>query len=183
MSCFRLETPRLQLRPPEDRDAPSITALVGEWDVAKNLSRVPYPYARAHADDYLARQPESRAKGTDFNFAIVRKAGEMFMGVVGLHLRERGFEIGYWLGRPYWAQGYATEAARKVCAFAFHHLEAGKLEAGYFHDNPASGRVLKKIGFVPDGAVQLDCLARGHQVYCHRLVLNREDFAQKKVAA
>ncbi len=71
-------------------------------------------------------------------------------GCCGLHLRESGlFELGYWLGRPFWGHGYATEAARKLAGFAFSRLKATQLTAGYFHDNPASGRVLEKVGFAP----------------------------------
>jgi RimJ/RimL family protein N-acetyltransferase len=102
------------------------------------------------------------------------------MGLTGAHLRDGGyFEMGYWLGRPYWGQGYATEAARKLAAFAFSGLKAGRLTAGYFHDNPASGRVLEKIGFKPDGAEHRDCLARGHTVYCLGMLLQRENFGRR----
>lgn len=184
MSCFRLETDRLLLRPIERGDLPTLTSLISDWDVAKNLSRVPHPYELAMAEEYFDRQSEGLARGVDFNFGITRKTDSAYMGTCGLHLRDGGrFEIGYWIGKPYWGQGFATEAARKVAGFAFHHLKVEELDAGYFHDNAASGHVLEKIGFEPNGATQLDCLSRGHKVYCHRVVLRRENFAQKKAAA
>jgi ribosomal-protein-alanine N-acetyltransferase len=183
MSC-QLNTERLLLRPPETSDVPSIVAGMGEWDVAKNLGRAPFPYREDHAHDFLGRQVEARAKGTDFAFGIVRKNDGAYMGGCGVHLRDGGaFEIGYWLGKPHWGQGYATEAARKVSAFAFHVLKAERLMAGWFHDNPASGHVLEKVGFVFNGSEQRDCAARGHTVFCNMMLLERENFGRRKQAA
>ena len=183
MSCLRLESERLLLRPPEEADIPHIGPLIGDWDVVKNLSRAPYPYREEHAREFLARSAESRAKGEAYNFAITRKVDAAYMGQVGLHLKDGAFEIGYWLGKPYWKMGYATEAGRRTMQFAFGELKAVKLIAGWFHDNPASGHVLEKLGFAPDGADQRDCLARGHTVYCHKVKLKRADFESKRVAA
>lgn len=183
MSGCRLETERLLLRPQDEADVPAITSGIGDWDVAKNLSRAPHPYEEKHAREFLARMTEERAKGTSYPFGIVRKADAVYIGSIGLHLKEGVFELGYWLGKPYWGNGYATEAARKVISFAFRELKAEKLLAGWFHDNPASGHVLEKLGFQPSGAEQLDCAARGHTVYCHRVTLQRESFGRKKEAA
>src|SRR5215469_12515291 len=114
MSCCRLETERLLLRPPEPRDVPAIVTWIGDWDVAKNLSRCPHPYIEQHAQEFLARAAEGRAKGTDFNFAITRRGDAQYMGQIGLHLKDGRFELGYWLGKPFWGSGYASEAARRV---------------------------------------------------------------------
>jgi len=183
MSCCGLETERLLLRKPEEADVPAITAMIGDWDVVKNLATAPYPYLEEHARQFIARIAEGRATGESHVFAITRKPAGAYMGTIGLHLRDGAFEIGYWLGKPHWKMGYASEAARKVISFAFRELKATKLVAGWFHDNPASGHVLEKLGFQPDGAEQRDCAARGHSVYCHRVVLDRENFGRKKVAA
>jgi len=183
MSCSRLETGRLLLRPPEIADVPRIVMLIGDYDVAKNLARVPHPYTVAHARDYLERAARGRAEGTLFNFAIARKWDGVLIGGCGLHLEDGTFEMGYWLGKPYWGKGYATEAAKKLADFAFHSLKAERLEAGWFHDNPASGHVLEKLGARGDGARPRDCLARGHAVYCHQMVLMRETYGRKRNAA
>lgn len=178
MPCCRLETERLLLRPPEEADIPSTVVLLGDFDVAKNLARVPHPFTRAHAEDFLRSSIEARAAGTAFRFSILRKAGEMHIGSIGLSLRDGVFELGYWLGRPYWGQGFATEAARRVVGFAFYNLKATRIVAGRFHDNPASGRVLAKLGAVAAGVEPRDCLARGHAVYCHNVTLARENFGR-----
>jgi ribosomal-protein-alanine N-acetyltransferase len=181
MPCFRLETARLLLRPPEEGDVKAIAAFM-EWDVVKNLSRAPHPYLEEHAHAFLGRQEEGRAKGSDFAFAATRKSDAALVGMCGVHLREKGFELGYWLGRPHWAQGYATEAAAEVLAFAFRNLRAEAVEAGWFHDNPASGRVLEKVGFRPDGTGQRDCAARGESVLCNLVIMSRAEFGQMQAA-
>ena len=181
MPSFVLESQRLSLRAPVDRDVAAIVGFM-EWDVVKNLSRAPHPYAEEHARFFLARQDEGRAKGSDFAFAVTRKGEDSLIGMCGVHLRETGFELGYWLGRPYWGQGYASEAAGEVLAFAFRNLRAESVEAGWFHDNPASGRVLEKLGFRPDGAAERDCAARGASVLCNLVIMSRAQFGQKHAA-
>lgn len=181
MPCFRLETTRLLLRPPEPGDAKAITAFM-EWDVVKNLSRPPHPYLEEHAHAFLAQQEEGHAKGNDYAFAILRKLDGAFLGMCGVHLREQRFELGYWLGRPYWGQGFATEVARELLAFSFRNLRLDEVEAGWFHDNPASGRVLEKAGFRPDGTGQRDCAARGESVLCNLVIMSRAEFGQRQAA-
>ncbi len=179
MSCRQLETERLILRPPEVADIPVLVPLIDEFEVARNLSRVPHPYSEAAALEFIERTVQTRAAGTDFNYAITRKTDGSFLGSCGIHLKEGVFEFGYWLGKPFWGHGYATEAARQLAAFAFDELKVPFLVAGWFHDNPASGRVLEKLGCAADGAGQRDCLARGHAVYCHEVKLDREHFRRE----
>jgi RimJ/RimL family protein N-acetyltransferase len=164
-------------------DVSDIVKLAGDYDVAKNLSRMPYPYSDVDARTFVESCAKKRAAGTDYAFAITRKEDGAYMGGIGLHKRDGdAFEFGYWLGKPYWRQGYATEAARRLVAFAFLELGLTRVIAGYFHDNPASGHVLKKLGCAPDGAGERDCLARGHTVYCHNVLLTADDFWKKKAA-
>ncbi len=178
MSGRRLETNRLLLRPPEVRDLPAMVALADDYDVAKNLARLPHPYTIKDGVAYLTRMAEQHAAGSDFHFAITLRSNGAYMGGIGLHLREGGlFELGYWLGRPFWGRGYATEAANRLVEFAFSQLRAERITAGYFHDNPASCHVLEKIGFVPCGAQERESLARGYNVRCLGMILERENFA------
>ena len=83
-------------------------------------------------------------------------------------------------GGPIGAKAIASEAARRVTAFRLQELKAPTLKAGYFHDNPASGHVLEKLGCVPAGVEHRDCVARGHAVYCHKVVLDRENFGRNR---
>ena len=177
-----LETERLLLRPPGRRDIPAIVPLANDYDVAKNLSRLPHPYTNEDAQAFVAQVEEKRAAGTDFNFAITRKSDGVYMGGIGLHLKDGSFEFGYWLGKPYWRLGYATEAARRLVAFAFDDLKAEQVSAGWFHDNPRSGNVLAKLGCVPKGFDKRHCLARGMDIGCNLVTLSREAFSVRRAA-
>jgi [ribosomal protein S5]-alanine N-acetyltransferase len=178
----QLESFRLLLRPPEPRDALDIAAALNDFEVSKNLAVVPYPYGEDDARAFIARAVEGLAKGEAYCFVIRRKTDDALVGCCGLHLKEGRYEIGYWLAKAYWKQGFATEAARKVVAFAFKDLKAEEVWAGWYHDNGASGRVLGKLGFKADGVVKQDCLARGEAVLCNRTLLTRAEFGRKKAA-
>jgi len=176
---IRLETDRLVLRPPELRDAPDIARWVDDYDVAKNLASAPHPYTEENARAFVARMDDQWARGEGWCFAIVRKDDWRLAGCCGVHLKDGRFEIGYWLGKPFWNRGYCTEAVRRLVAFAFAELKPASVRAGWYYDNPASGRVLEKLGFLPDGAEMRGCLARGHDVTCNNVLLTAADFGQK----
>jgi RimJ/RimL family protein N-acetyltransferase len=180
MNMPRLETERLILRPPEYSDVAALTRWIGEFDVAKNLASVPYPYSEADGRAFVTKAHEQRALGEGYCFAILEKENGAFLGCCGLHLKDGRYEVGYWIGKPFWNCGYCTEAVRKLIGFAFHDLKATNVWAGWFHDNPASGRVLEKLGFLPDGGEPRGCRARGQDVYCHMTALTREDFGRKR---
>ena len=174
-----LETDRLLLRPPRAADISHFLPLLGHFDVAKNLSRVPHPYTEDDACAFVVSAALGWRKGEDLPFAILRKEPRAYIGTCGVH-PARGWEFGYWLGKAYWGQGYASEAAARVVAFAFDALGAERLTAGWFHDNPASGRVLEKLGCVPDGEEVRSCLSRGTNVFCHKVVLTRAAYERRK---
>jgi len=179
MSCSRLETERLLLRPPERRDIPAFVPLIGDFEVSRNLGNVPHPYAENDAHAWLSKLDERRAKGEVFPYAITRKADGAYLGGCGLHLENGALELGYWLGRPHWKLGYATEAARRVLDFAFDELQIGEVWAGWFHDNPKSGHVLAKLGFAATRFEKRACMARGIDVGCNIVTLSRETFARR----
>jgi ribosomal-protein-alanine N-acetyltransferase len=146
-----LETDRLLLRPPEFRDVPAIATWLGDYDVAKNLA----PRAPSLSRGGCARIRRPRVEKPRHRRGLLLRhhaqGDGVFMGCCGLHLKDGRFELGYWLGKPFWGQGYATEAAKRVVSFAFRDLKATSVWAGWFHDNPASGRVLEKLGCRPNG--------------------------------
>ena len=179
--CFLLETSRLILRPPRERDIPAIVTWIGDWDVVKYVARAPHPYSEADARDFIVNAGRHRALGEGFAFVITRKADDVLVGACGVHLRQAGFELGYWLGKPFWGQGYASEAGLRLLGFGFHDLKLEQIGAAYHQDNPASGRVLEKLGFQPSGTGFRDCLARG-KVLCNLVELRRNEFRQKKAA-
>ena len=141
-------TKRLTLRPAWAEDAPALAAAIGHEAVIRNLARVPLPYTLADADAFVSapRGPEEPV------FLIVAHDREpRLIGGVGLHAEEEATHLGYWLTPDAWGRGYATEAAEAVIDMARHALPLRMLSAWHFADNPASGRVLRKLGFQPTG--------------------------------
>jgi RimJ/RimL family protein N-acetyltransferase len=149
----RIETERLVLRAPRAGDIDAIATLADDIDIARMTTRMPYPYHRADAEAFVARA-QTLEPAREAVFAIER-AGDGLVGVLGLHPQGAfGPEIGYWIGRPYWGQGVASEAAEAAMAWAGRDWRRRIVIAGYFADNPASGRVLERAGFLHTGEVQ-----------------------------
>jgi RimJ/RimL family protein N-acetyltransferase len=171
-----LESERLILRPPRPMDIEAMAVWLSDYDVAKMTSRVPHPYGEEHAEEFLAMPPDGRHV-----FVIERKSDGLFLGMTGLHPVD-GYEFGYWLGKPFWGLGYATEAAHRLVRYAFESLGQQTVHAGWFADNPASGHVLAKLGARHNGSKMRDCRARGVGVLCHDMLLTRADFLRKQAA-
>ena len=165
-----LEAERLILRPPRPSDIAGMVVWLGDYSVSKNMSRVPHPYSEEDAENFVAGI-EPRREGRRHVFSILRREDGMFMGGIGLHEDGPGFEFGYWLGKPFWGQGFATEAAHRVVRFAFETLGVAEIRAGWFHDNPASGHVLAKLGARRNGSSMRECRARAATVLCHEMLL------------
>ncbi len=158
-----LETLRLKLRPLAAADAPAIHEYCSDWDVACRLARVPHPYPQDLAETFIARQALDAADGMAHVFAI-DYAGRL-VGVIGIEKRERGaWELGYWLGRPWWGRGLATEAAQLITDYGFAEAGLPRIEARHHQDNLASGRVLAKCGFREFGRGPSHSVARGRDV-------------------
>ena len=173
-----LETERLVLRAPRLGDAKTVAALANDRQIAENTARIPHPYRLADAKDWIA----GANKNADEQHYVITLANGALIGACGLETRD-GPSIGYWLGQPYWGKGYATEAGARIVAFAFEVLNAEKLCAGWFYDNPASGCVLEKLGFGACGEEARSCLSRGLDVQCHMVVLDRAAYMTRKSAS
>jgi RimJ/RimL family protein N-acetyltransferase len=148
-------TERLLLRPGWTEDAPALFDAIADARIVSNLATAPWPYAMADAQAFLTRE---RPADEVASLAFLRTDGApRLVGGVGFGRTPAGeIELGYWIARPYWGQGLATEAARAIIANARDSLRHPRLVAGHFIDNPASGRVLEKLGFAPTGET------RGH---------------------
>jgi len=187
MQPATLTTPRLILRPFRPQDADNVERFIGDWDVARMLARAPYPYPKGSALAWIATHDKRRADGSNFPFAI--ELDDMCIGCVVLRQddgapwgeAENPWVIGYWLAVPHWGHGLMTEAARAVVGYAFADLDKAALVSGYFPDNPASGRVLDKLGFTARRRGRIHCVARGHEVDHIILGLTRDAWAAKQV--
>lgn len=141
---------RLLLRPPWPEDWQAIHAGIGDQAVVRHLARAPWPYEAGDARDWASAAQDPRAPR--FLLILPGADGWELVGSAGLGMREGEIELGYWIARKFWGQGYATEAALAVLEIArlCGHRD---IVAGHFLDNPASGRVLEKVGFVATGEV------------------------------
>ena len=156
-----IETRRLRLRAPERGDVGVMARLANDFDIVRMTARMPWPYTASDAEDFLARC-ELRDWNEDATFAI-ELADEGFAGVIGFFGNAEGeTEVGYWLGRPYWGRGIATEALKGALGWASREWRKRCVVAGHFDDNPASGVVLTKADFLYTGVVrELPSAARG----------------------
>lgn len=167
MSLPFIETPRLILRALRSGDEPEFLALAGDWDVARMTSDIPHPLMPSHAKAWL--QPH----GNDVRFAIELQ-GHM-IGSVGYFRRRNGAaELGFWLGRDHWGMGFGTEASAAVVRYGFSIDGHACFSSAHFVDNPASGRLLAKLGFEPVSRARMWCSARGVEVEAIGLWLTRE---------
>ncbi len=158
-----LTTARLRLRPIRRKDALRVQALCSNWNVARMLSRVPYPSPLEVVETWTGAQASAWKKGLAYNFAIEYQ--DELIGVVGVSRRDDGsHEIGYWLGEPWWSQGLMTEAVGRAVEFARAELGLDRLRSDYFADNPASGRIQEICGFRITGRGRLNSQSRGCEV-------------------
>ena len=165
-----IETQRLTLRAPATADVERVAAFCVDRDVARMTTRMPAPYTRAHAEDFVARcGTQDRARDNTFAIAL---EGEGLVGVIGMFTTPDGqVELGYWIGRPYWGRGYATEATRGALDWARSAWRKRYVVAGHFADNTASGRVLVKSGFLYTGVVEhKPSIARGEPAATRMMV-------------
>ncbi|MGE3143643.1 MAG: GNAT family N-acetyltransferase [Hyphomonadaceae bacterium] len=155
-----LNTNRLRLRPLQSQDAAPIARYTSDEGVARMVCAIPRPNPVIAVEGWMLLLKARAPLKEEFVYALERE-GEGLIGCIGAHRRPEGYELGYWLGRPFWGQGYATEA---VSAFVSETRALGPLGAAHYVDNPASGRVLQKAGFVYTGAVERRfSLARGEK--------------------
>ncbi len=148
-----LKTARLLLRPLEQADIPAIVRLAGAREIASMTANIPHPYTEHDARDFLARVSEEFRSGLSVSFAICVSPARELCGVAGLNITpaHQRAELGYWIGIPFWGNGYATEAAGAVVAFGFEALALHRIYAFHFAGNDASKRVLEKIGMRREG--------------------------------
>jgi RimJ/RimL family protein N-acetyltransferase len=144
-----LETARLKLRPYAEADIAELLPLIGTREVAATTLRIAHPYTEQDARDFLKLAEEP---GRLWLAATLRSDGRQ-IGGIGLRVDEQHqhAELGYWLGAPYWGQGYATAAAREMLRYGFEDLKLHRIFASHFKHNPASGKILRKLGMRHEG--------------------------------
>jgi [ribosomal protein S5]-alanine N-acetyltransferase len=148
-----LRTLRLLLRSIEPGDIPTIMRLAGAREIAGTTINIPHPYTQEDGQNFLAHADQDFRAGRSVTFVVTTLSGGDLCGAVGLAIvpaHERA-ELGYWIGVPFWGQGFATESASAVMAFGFETLRLNRIHASHFAGNTASQRVLEKIGMRHEG--------------------------------
>ncbi|WP_315807028.1 MULTISPECIES: GNAT family N-acetyltransferase [unclassified Bradyrhizobium] len=166
-----LRTARLVLRPTCSADAGRAFEIQSDWEVARMLRTMSFPPSREDVGRWFADHVRHWEAGEAYRFAIELEGQMIGMAYLDA-IADREANLGYWLDRAHWGQGYAFEAAQALIRFGFDGVCLLKLRAGHAYDNPASGRVLAKLGFRPLDIVQRDSLSRGETIAQHRYVLN-----------
>lgn len=162
---------RLQLRALVKGDAPQIALLAGEWDVASMTDRIPYPYLEQDALEWIDDLPPGEEV-----FAI--DLDGTLIGLCGVMERSSGeAEIGYWIGKPWWGAGYATEATTSLLNHCFKVRKFARITCCHYIDNPASARVIAKLGFEKTGERSAWCQARRKDVRAVTYELKRPRLA------
>ena len=149
----KIETERLVLRQTETRDAAAFSRLVSDYDIARMTGSIAYPYPLLSAEFKIMTFHSAKRRGLAHPYAITLKGEDNLIGVADLFKRSPDtlWEIGYWIGRPFWGNGYITEACSALLREADDTLGTEDRVAGVFTDNPGSARVLEKLGFEPSG--------------------------------
>lgn len=162
---------RLHYRAPTKSDAPQIVVLAGDWDVASMTDRIPYPYLEQDALEWIDGLPEEEEV-----FAI--DLDGTLIGLCGVTDRKNGdAEIGYWIGKPWWGKGYATEATTALLNYCFKQRKFARVVCCHYVDNAASARVIAKLGFEKTGDCSAWCQARRKDVPALTYELKRPRFA------
>jgi ribosomal-protein-alanine N-acetyltransferase len=154
--CPTLVTERLVLRPFTLADASDVQCLADDPDVASTLGSLPHPYTLRDAEEWIAMHQEKFDKGEDCYFAITDRGLGFLIGEIDISISARHDRggIGYWIGKKYWNRGYCTEAASAVLRYGFEVLRLNRISSTHFARNPASGRVMQKLGMKYEGTLR-----------------------------
>ncbi|EON72586.1 GNAT family N-acetyltransferase [Lysinibacillus sphaericus] len=151
-----ITTERLVLRLFQTSDAEAVATLCNNYHIYKNTLYLPYPYSLNDALSWMEHHYDNFMGDQSYEFAVTDKDSGEVLGAIALSNNpsfNQG-ELAYWIGEPYWGNGYATEAAQAILQFAFKEKKLHKVFARYFSSNPASGKVMEKIGMEKEGTLK-----------------------------
>lgn len=150
-----METARLRLRPLTLADAPTVQRLASAPEIADTTLNIPHPYPDGLAEQWIAGRAEAAREG-GITWAIADRTSDELYGAISVAVSQqhRHAEMGYWAGVPFWGRGYTTEAARAALVHSFSTLGLHRVFAHHFARNPASGRVMQKIGMRHEGSLR-----------------------------
>src|SRR4030042_366648 len=153
----QLQSERLTLRPFVLDDAINVQRLAGDHSIADTTLNIPHPYEDGMAEQWISTHKMKFESGENVHYAITLQSTEELIGAIGFVVINRRFdqaEVGYWIGRPYWNKGYCTEAGHTLLNYGFDDLMLNRIHAFHFRRNPASGRVMQKLGMIKEGLLR-----------------------------
>jgi ribosomal-protein-alanine N-acetyltransferase len=158
-----LRSERLVLRPFTLADAGAVHDIVSDREIAYNTAHIPHPYPEGMAAEWIERMIPRWETGESAVFAATLPASGEIVGAIGLEIEppHRRAELGYWVARPFWNGGYATEGSRAVVEYGFRALGLNRVQAHHYCRNAASGRVMQKIGMTYEGRLRKHVLKWG----------------------
>lgn len=148
-----IETKRLRLRMPSAKDIPRMVEYANHPQIYKMTLNVPHPYHEKDAISWINMANQGFDDKNHFVFAICNLSDDQFMGGIGLRVNTRfnHAELGFWIGEPFWNNGYVTEATKEILAFGFEQIGLQKIFGIHMIENPASGRIMEKNGMIKEG--------------------------------
>ncbi|MNJ91289.1 putative ribosomal N-acetyltransferase YdaF [compost metagenome] len=158
-----LECDRLILRPFSLLDAKEVQRMAGNPKVVAMTANIPYPYLDGMAEEWISKHVDSFNKGLAVNLAMETKKDKALVGCISLMIspqHKRG-EIGYWVGEEFWGHGFCTEAAQAIVDYSFNQISLQKITARHIAQNPASGKVMQKVGMTQEGYLRRDNYRNG----------------------
>jgi RimJ/RimL family protein N-acetyltransferase len=178
--CPILLSPRLVMRAPHEDDIDALAHLANNATIANMVARMPHPYTVADAVDFV-RRTRAGAIGKCV-YAITKADNGAFLGCCGIEPHEDGrtVELGYWLGEPYWNQGYVTEAAHALIDMVFRTRDVEQIDARCRVMNIPSRRVIQKCGFQFQATGMVQSLAVGGMVPVEWYRLDRKTWVSLK---
>jgi len=173
---------KITLRSLEVKDAEHIERLAGDYEIAKTTLSIPYPYPEGAAVTFIKCMKETEKKGEVLIYAITDPSKNELIGIINLNLslhHKRG-ELAYWIGKEYWGNGYASEAARELLKIGFEEKGLNRIFAAAFVDNPGSWMVMEKIGMKKEGTLREHVYKGGESVDLHYYGMVAEDYLPLK---
>jgi RimJ/RimL family protein N-acetyltransferase len=182
LARHRIETNRLILRQLDHDDADRLVAIANRIEIARNLATMPHPYSLEDAKTFIGK---ARKNSTGAAFALVEKASGDIIGIAGWGPATPGgpIDFGYWLGLDYWGKGFATEAAGAVLTHAFCLGRVDEILTDCRIDNPASRRILDKLGFEGRGPSTRYSLGAGEEAETEKVGLRCDRWLAMKACA
>jgi [ribosomal protein S5]-alanine N-acetyltransferase len=179
-SGVTIETARLRMRPLRDEDLADLVKLIGNWEVARWTASVPYPYTEADGQEWIALVQQDHASGLPRSFAIALKETDRLIGGVGLNGstgdESEELALGYWIGQPYWDNGYGREAVAAIIDYGFRTLSIETIRAHTDPSNAPSQKVLLRCGLKNVGEIELTKPTRHGARRAPLFRITREDF-------